>query len=252
MGVDAGVVGSAALGTAKCGVAAALAVVSVDLRVDLAATAGACAFLARALVVGLAATLGFAVEIVVDFVADFGGVTFFAGAALFVFGAGFAGGFAACFGAGLAAGLGRAGALADGLAAGLGGAFEAALRAGAAAALPTVLAAFAVAPSRLAVVLFTTVSLQRLTCVHRKGSRPRRSKFQAPRIVATSGVVQTRETRQTRHCSKPCRKISRGRSIPMNTSLLFFFSPGAQTGPRSLPISWCTPWKTTLRSVPFM
>ena len=37
---------------------------------------------------------------------------------------------------------------------------------------------------------------------------------------------------QTRHCSRPCcRKMSRGRSMPMNTILLFFFSPGAHFGP---------------------
>ena len=38
----------------------------------------------------------------------------------------------------------------------------------------------------------------------------------------------------------------------MKTILLPFFSPGAHFGPRSLPISWCTPWNTTLRSLPFM
>ena len=57
---------------------------------------------------------------------------------------------------------------------------------------------------------------------------------------------------QTRHCSRPCTKISLGKSMPMKTILLFFFSPSAQAGPRSLPMSWCTPWKITLRSVPSM
>ena len=57
---------------------------------------------------------------------------------------------------------------------------------------------------------------------------------------------------QTRHCSSPCMKISFGRSMPIKTILLFFFSPSAQAGPRSLPINWCTPWKITLRSVPSM
>ncbi len=56
----------------------------------------------------------------------------------------------------------------------------------------------------------------------------------------------------TRACSKPWRKMSWGRSMPMNTILLTRFSPSAQAGPRSLPMSWCTPWKITLRSVPFM
>ncbi len=55
-----------------------------------------------------------------------------------------------------------------------------------------------------------------------------------------------------RHCSSPCTRMSRGKSIPMNTILLTRASPGAQRGPRSLPMSWCTPWKMTLRSVPCM
>jgi len=33
----------------------------------------------------------------------------------------------------------------------------------------------------------------------------------------------------------------------MKTIFVFFFSPGAHLGPMSLPISWCTPWKMTLR-----
>ncbi len=57
---------------------------------------------------------------------------------------------------------------------------------------------------------------------------------------------------QTRHCSRPCIKISLGRSMPMKTILLLRFSPSPQAGPRSLPMSWCTPWKMTLRSVPSM
>ncbi len=38
----------------------------------------------------------------------------------------------------------------------------------------------------------------------------------------------------------------------MNTILLDFFSPGAHFGPRSLPIIWCTPWKITFLSLPFI
>ncbi|AOG22583.1 hypothetical protein BSY15_2139 [Acidovorax sp. RAC01] len=57
---------------------------------------------------------------------------------------------------------------------------------------------------------------------------------------------------QARLCSSPCRKMSLGRSMPMNTILLLRTSPSAHWGPRSLPMSWCTPWKMTLRSVPFM
>lgn len=57
---------------------------------------------------------------------------------------------------------------------------------------------------------------------------------------------------QTRLCSSPCRKMSLGRSMPMKTILLKRCSPSAHWGPRSLPMSWCTPWKITLRSVPFI
>ena len=57
---------------------------------------------------------------------------------------------------------------------------------------------------------------------------------------------------QATQACRPCRKMSCGRSMPMKTILLVFFSPGIQRGPRSLPINWWTPWKITLRSVPFM
>lgn len=57
---------------------------------------------------------------------------------------------------------------------------------------------------------------------------------------------------QTRLWSSPWRKMSCGRSMPMNTILLTRASPSAHWGPKSLPMSWCTPWKITLRSVPFM
>ncbi len=58
--------------------------------------------------------------------------------------------------------------------------------------------------------------------------------------------------RQPRLCSRPCRRMSLGRSMPMKTILLRRSSPSAHCGPRSLPINWCTPWKITLRSVPFI
>ena len=57
---------------------------------------------------------------------------------------------------------------------------------------------------------------------------------------------------QTRHCSMPCKKMSLGKSIPINTILFSRFSPACHCGPRSLPINWWTPWKITLRSVPCM
>ena len=47
--------------------------------------------------------------------------------------------------------------------------------------------------------------------------------------------------------------IACGRSMPMNTILLHaLLALLPIAGPRSLPISWCTPWKITLRSVPCM
>lgn len=46
---------------------------------------------------------------------------------------------------------------------------------------------------------------------------------------------------QTKHCSKPCNKMSLGKSMPMNTILLILASPSAHMGPKSLPMSWCTP-----------
>ena len=42
---------------------------------------------------------------------------------------------------------------------------------------------------------------------------------------------------QTRLCSSPCKKMSRGRSMPMKTILLDRVSAAVQGGPRSLPIS---------------
>ena len=42
---------------------------------------------------------------------------------------------------------------------------------------------------------------------------------------------------QTRHCSRPCRKMSRGNSMPMKTILLRRCSSACHAGPRSLPIS---------------
>lgn len=55
-----------------------------------------------------------------------------------------------------------------------------------------------------------------------------------------------------RQASRPSVMRSRGRSTPMNTILLVFFSAGSHFAARSLPIIWCTPWNTTLRSTPFM
>ncbi|TDN68177.1 hypothetical protein B0G77_1493 [Paraburkholderia sp. BL10I2N1] len=57
---------------------------------------------------------------------------------------------------------------------------------------------------------------------------------------------------QARQASRPSVIRSCGSSMPMNTILLFFFSIGCHFEARSLPIIWCTPWNTTLRSTPFM
>ena len=54
----------------------------------------------------------------------------------------------------------------------------------------------------------------------------------------------------TKHCSSPRIKMSFGRFLPINTILLPRTSFSPHLAPRSLPISWCTPWKTTLRSAP--
>lgn len=56
----------------------------------------------------------------------------------------------------------------------------------------------------------------------------------------------------TRQASRPSVIRSCGSSMPMNTILLVFFSTGSHLAARSLPIIWCTPWNTTLRSTPFM
>jgi hypothetical protein len=57
---------------------------------------------------------------------------------------------------------------------------------------------------------------------------------------------------QTRQALSPSTIRSCGSSIPMNTILLFFVSIGCHLAARSLPIIWCTPWNTTLRSTPFI
>ena len=54
----------------------------------------------------------------------------------------------------------------------------------------------------------------------------------------------------TKHCSKPRIKTSFGKFLPIKTILLARVSFSAHLAPRSLPIIWCTPWKTTLRSAP--
>jgi len=57
---------------------------------------------------------------------------------------------------------------------------------------------------------------------------------------------------QTRQASRPSVIRSCGKSMPIKTILLVFFSAGCHLAARSLPIIWCTPWNTTLRSTPFI
>lgn len=84
--------------------------------------------------------------------------------------------------------------------------------------------------------------------------RPGLTQTETLQIQHKSGSIapRNRRTGQTRLCSSPCRKMSLGRSMPIKTILLVRASPSAHWGPRSLPMSWCTPWNMTLRSVPFI
>ncbi len=85
--------------------------------------------------------------------------------------------------------------------------------------------------------------------------RPGLTQTETLRIQHRSGRIDAptpAKGGQTRLCSSPCRKMSLGRSMPIKTILLTRDSPSAHCGPRSLPMSWCTPWKITLRSVPFI
>ena len=104
----------------------------------------------------------------------------------------------------------------------------------------------------VAVVLLTGLSSQGLDACSAGGSRLRVAASSAAHCSHVVGAHTTGAAPQARQPSRPCRNTSRGRSMPMNTILLVFFSPGAHLAPRSLPISWCTPWKMTRRSVPFM
>lgn len=86
-----------------------------------------------------------------------------------------------------------------------------------------------------------------LRCAQRRHGRPNenaRRRAGRIRIISESG--------QARQASRPSVMRSCGNSMPMNTILLFFFSIGSHLAARSLPIIWCTPWNTTLRSTPFM
>ena len=62
---------------------------------------------------------------------------------------------------------------------------------------------------------------------------------QSARIVSTRWHSEQRAwpDHQARHCSKPCKKMSLGKSMPIKTILLIFSSPATHLGPRSLPIN---------------
>jgi len=57
------------------------------------------------------------------------------------------------------------------------------------------------------------------------------------RLTSSVGPLFT----YTSDCSSPCNRMSLGKSMPMNTILLVRISSGAHAGPRSEPMSWCTP-----------
>ncbi|PUA98899.1 hypothetical protein C8C99_3776 [Acidovorax sp. 107] len=175
--------------------------------------------------------------------------------------------------AGAAAGAATAagGAVTLGAAAVLAVAFAATLDAAGAAALFAAAGVTLVAPLGLLVSAFTSWSprstggpLAALTArdwwqalggfTGARLYRPELTQTETLQIQHKSGSIapQNRQADQTRLCSSPCRKMSLGRSMPMNTILLVRGSPSAHWGPRSLPMSWCTPWKITLRSVPFI
>ncbi|PJI99102.1 hypothetical protein CLU85_3942 [Acidovorax sp. 69] len=151
-------------------------------------------------------------------------------------------------------------------------AFAAALGAAGAAALFAATGVALVVPLDLLVSAFTSWSPRSTggpSCFRSLGRVASLPGFYRGAIVSTwadanGNVVDTTQTRgpalantrawkpQIRLCSSPCRKMSLGRSMPIKTILLVRASPSAHWGPRSLPMSWCTPWKMTLRSVPFM
>ena len=86
-------------------------------------------------------------------------------------------------------------------------------------------------------------------CIDLGGRKRKRCRYNTNRAKSPARHWQAG---QTRLCSSPCRKMSLGRSMPIKTILLVRGSPSAHWGPRSLPMSWCTPWNMTLRSVPFI
>lgn len=79
----------------------------------------------------------------------------------------------------------------------------------------------------------------------RRGVRGGAGEIRRAAPAVTGGGSRT----QARQDSRPLRMASRGRSTPIKTILV----PGVSSphlAPMSLPISWCTPWNTTLRSTP--
>ena len=104
-------------------------------------------------------------------------------------------------------------------------------------------------PDRAPLCLYFGPRLYRHLLLCNKQLRPRYN-ADLPRLAPRNSYLRLYAS--TTHCSRPWRKMSCGRSIPMNTMRLSRFSSAVHSGPKSLPINWCTPWKITLRFVPFI
>ena len=82
------------------------------------------------------------------------------------------------------------------------------------------------------------VSLRRASV---QAYRRKNRRFPKSGMVIGSLVTTWKPADHTRHCSMPCKKMSFGKSMPINTILFSRFSSARHSGPRSLPINWCTP-----------
>ena len=80
---------------------------------------------------------------------------------------------------------------------------------------------------------------------------PHQNRFAATLSPCRRGAQKAPSLTQIRHCSRPQENVF-GQVDANEHHLAGARSPSAHCGPRSLPMSWCTPWKITLRSVPFM
>ena len=83
--------------------------------------------------------------------------------------------------------------------------------------------------------------LQAGDCSDKNDQKMLRSRLKTRTGLRPNGPKDSHALAQTKHCSRPCSKMSLGKSMPMNTILLILISPSAHIGPKSLPMSWCTP-----------